>query len=165
MTTSESWKTLEGGCPCGNIRYRLEQKPLFTHCCHCTWCQRETGTAFALNNMIETKFVTVTSSEQPVMRYTPSLSGLGQKMYRCPSCQFALWSVYGDSGDFVRFVRGGTLDEPARCPPSIHIFTTTKQPWLILGDSVPIVEEFYDREKYWPKESLSRLEELKKSLM
>ena len=85
---------------------------MFVHCCHCSWCQRETGTAFALNAMIEADRVELTSGEVELV-HTPSASGKGQKIWRCPECRVALWSNYSGSGDKVRFMRVGTLDTPA----------------------------------------------------
>jgi hypothetical protein len=152
METSD---VMEGGCTCREVRYRLLSRPLFVHCCHCRWCQRETGTAFALNAMIEADRV-ITLSGVPEVVMTPSLSGKGQKISRCPTCRIAVWSNYGGAGDAVRFVRVGTLDMPDLLPPDIHIFTESKQPWVILPPDAPAVEQYYDREKYWPAESLAR---------
>jgi hypothetical protein len=145
----------EGGCTCRAVRYRMTSKPLFVHCCHCTWCQRETGTAFALNAMIEADRVALLQGEVEVI-HTPSLSGKGQKIARCPKCHVALWSNYAGAGDAVRFVRVGTLDEAGRFPPDIHIFTSSKQPWVALPEGVPAVPEFYKIAEHWPKESLQR---------
>ena len=146
---------LEGGCTCRAIRYQMISAPLFVHCCHCRWCQRETGASFALNAMIEADRVVVLKGEPEVVA-TPSNSGKGQKIIRCPVCRIALWSNYAGAGDLVRFVRVGTLDEPDRLPPDIHIFTASKQPWVILPPGTPAVAEYYDRDRYWPEESLER---------
>jgi hypothetical protein len=146
---------LAGGCTCRAIRYRMVSAPLFVHCCHCRWCQRETGASFALNAMIEADRVIVLEGEPEVVA-TPSNSGKGQKIIRCPSCRIALWSNYAGAGDAVRFVRVGTLDDPDSLPPDIHIFTASKQPWVILSDKTPAVPEYYDRDRYWPEESLER---------
>ena len=146
---------MHGGCDCKYVRYRMETTPLFVHCCHCRWCQRETGASFALNAMIESDRVTLVQGEVDVVD-TPSNSGLGQKIARCPNCRIAVWSNYAGAGPIIRFVRVGTLDDPDRLPPDIHIFTASKQPWVIIPDSMPSVPEYYDREKYWPSESLER---------
>ena len=147
--------TFEGGCTCRRIRYRMTSKPLFVHCCHCRWCQRESGAAFALNAMIEADRVELLSGE-PELVPTPSASGKGQKIWRCPTCRVSVWSNYSGAGDAVRFVRVGTLDDPDALPPDIHIFTLSKQPWVVLPEGTPAVAEFYDIEKMWPKESLER---------
>ena len=146
---------MEGGCDCKAVRYRMETKPLFVNCCHCRWCQRETGASFALNAMIETNRVTLLAAK-PEMVDTPSNSGKGQKIARCPKCRIAVWSHYAGAGPVVAFVRVGTLDNPDACPPDIHIFTASKQPWVVLPQGTPAVPEHYDREKYWPRESLER---------
>ena len=145
----------DGGCTCRAVRFRLSSTPLFVHCCHCRWCQRETGTAFALNAMIETDRVQLLSGA-PDTVHTPSNSGKGQKILRCPLCRIALWSHYAGAGDAVAFVRVGTLDEPDRLPPDIHIFTLSKQPWVLLPSGTPAVAEYYDRKQYWPAASLER---------
>ena len=147
--------SLDGGCTCGAVRYRMTSKPMFVHCCHCRWCQRETGASFALNALIEADRVSLLKGEVEVVD-TPSNSGKGQRIARCPKCHIALWSNYAGAGDAVRFVRVGTLDEPDRLPPDIHIFTSSKQPWVVLPSDTPAVEEYYERTAYWPKESLER---------
>jgi len=146
---------LEGGCTCRAVRYRMTSKPIFVHCCHCRWCQRETGASFALNALIEADRVVLLCGS-PQMIDTPSNSGKGQKIVRCPTCRIALWSNYGGAGDKVRFVRVGTLDDPDRFPPDIHIFTMSKQPWVVIPPGARAVHEYYDRDKYWPEESLAR---------
>jgi hypothetical protein len=145
----------EGGCTCRHIRYRLTGRPLVVHACHCRWCQRETGSAFVLNAMIEADRVELLRG-QPKMVMTPSASGKGQKIWRCPDCHVALWSNYSGAGDSVRFVRVGTLDNPDAMPPDIHIFTSSKQPWVVLAEDARVVPEFYDIRKTWPVESLER---------
>ena len=154
MAGSEGFP-LEGGCTCRAIRYRMISAPLFVHCCHCRWCQRETGASFALNAMIEADRIVVLEGEPEVVA-TPSNSGKGQKIIRCPSCRIALWSNYAGAGDAIRFVRVGTLDDPDRLPPDIHIFTASTQPWVVLPPGTPAVAEYYDRDRYWPEESLER---------
>lgn len=146
---------MDGHCTCGEVRYRLTERPLFTHCCHCSWCQRETGSAFALNAMIERDRVELLAGT-PELVATPSASGKGQVIARCPACRVALWSHYAGSGEAVAFVRVGTLDDPAACPPDIHIFTATKLPWVRLGDGKPACAEYYRRSAHWPEESLRR---------
>jgi hypothetical protein len=146
---------LEGGCDCGLIRYRMETAPLIVHCCHCRWCQRETGTAFALNAMIEAERVLHLKSEPEIID-TPSHSGRGQKIARCPTCRIAVWSNYGGAGPILRFIRVGTLDTPDALRPDIHIYTASRQPWVVLPQGVPAVPEFYDIERYWSPESLAR---------
>ena len=151
----ETLESLEGGCTCRAVRYRMTSAPLFVHCCHCRWCQRETGTAFALNAMIESERVVLLQGEPEAVN-TPSNSGKGQKISRCPTCRIALWSNYAGAGDALRFVRVGTLDHPDRLPPDIHIFTSSKQPWVAIPPGMPAVAEYYDRATYWPAESLER---------
>lgn len=150
---------LDGNCTCGQVRYRLETPPLFVHCCHCRWCQRETGSAFVLNALIEAERVTLLTGE-PMRISTPSASGKGQIVVRCPECYVALWSHYAGTGPRFAFVRVSTLEEPDRMPPDIHIFTDSKQSWVVLPSDIPAVPRYYTRERYWPRESLVRRESL-----
>jgi hypothetical protein len=150
----------EGGCACGHVRYRMNSKPLIVHCCHCSWCQRQNGSAFAVNALIEADRVELLQGD--VVDVTvPSPSGKSQRICRCPKCQVALWSYYlvlrGGLGDVVRFIRVGTLDDPARIPPDVHIHTSAKQPWVALPDDKPAVEEYYVTEEVWAPESLERM--------
>ncbi len=128
---------------------------MFVHCCHCTWCQRETGSAFALNALIEADRIELLCGSVDEVD-TPSNSGKGQRISRCPTCRIALWSNYAGAGNAIRFVRVGTLDEAFRLKPDIHIFTSTKQPWVILPPDTPAVAEYYERKKYWPQASIDR---------
>jgi hypothetical protein len=146
--------TLEGGCFCGAVRYRLLSAPMFVHCCHCCDCQRQTGSAFVLNALIETDRIALLSGRpEPVAMHTDS--GSRHDIYRCPACRTALWSDYGGR-PALRFVRVGTLDDPAALPPDVHIFTRSKLPWVALPAGVPAFEIYYDTETLWPKPSLAR---------
>jgi hypothetical protein len=146
---------MNGHCTCGKVRYRLTERPLFVHACHCSWCQRETGAPHALNAMIETDRIEIVGDD-PVEVFTPTASGKGQTILRCPDCCVALWSHYAGAGRKLAFVRVGTLEDPAACPPDIHIFTATKLPWYVIPAGVPMVPEYYDRKDYWPPAALAR---------
>ena len=152
----------EGGCACGEVRFVLQSAPLFVHCCHCRWCQRETGSAFVLNAMIESgRLELLQGAPQTVV--TPSESGKGQKIVRCPECSVAVWSHYPGMGEKVSFIRVGTLDDPDLAPPDIHIYTESKQPWLALSENIPAVRQYYRKSDYWPEESIARFNAVKGS--
>jgi hypothetical protein len=153
MSTESAF--FDGGCTCRFVRFRMTSRPLFVHCCHCRWCQRETGASFALNALIEAERVQLLQGEVEVIN-TPSASGKGQKISRCPRCHIAVWSNYAGAGDAIRFVRVGTLDEPDRFPPDIHIYTASKQPWVVLPPNIPAVPGYYKSSEHWPAESLQR---------
>jgi hypothetical protein len=145
---------LEGGCACGAIRYRLGSDPLFIHCCHCLNCQRQTGSAFVINLMIEATFVEmVAGAPQPVD--VPRDDGSTQRIFRCPTCQVAVFSEYGRPE--VRYVRAGTLDRPSTVTPDVHIFTKSKVSWVTIPESTPAFEVYYDMKELWPRASLERL--------
>src|SRR5215475_11491309 len=122
---------LEGGCTCRAVRYRMTTRPLIVHCCHCRWCQRETGASFALNALIEANRMEILAAA-PEMVDTPTLSGREHKYARCPTCRIAVWSHYAGGGTAVHFIRVGTTDRPDVLPPDVHIYTSSKQPWVIL---------------------------------
>lgn len=135
----------DGRCACGEVRYRLSDRPIAVHCCHCRDCQRETGSAFVINGLVETPHVDVIEG-RPEAVLTPSASGKGQTIVRCPTCHVALWSHYGGMGDKAAFVRVGTLEDPDACPPQVHIFTRSKQPWFELPANAAAFEVFYSRD-------------------
>jgi hypothetical protein len=130
---------------------------MFVHCCHCLNCQRQTGSAFVINLLIEADRVELLEGEpQPIS--VPRSGGKNQKVWRCPTCQTALYSQY--TSPKVRFVRAGTLDDPSVVAPDVHIFTRSKVPWVNLPDSQPAFDVYYDTQKLWPAASLARLEAL-----
>jgi len=147
-------RAFKGGCACGQVRYQLNSAPLFVHCCHCKDCQRQTGTAFVLNALIETDRVDVLSG-QTALYGMPTDSGRSHEVARCASCGTAVWSHYGGLKKLM-FVRVGTLDEPAALPPDVHIYTRSKLPWIALPPGVPAFEAYYDSKTLWPAESLAR---------
>lgn len=158
--------TCDGGCTCGHVRYRMTSRPMIVHCCHCTWCQRETGSAFAINALIEADRVQLLEGAVEDVD-TPTSSGQPLTVWRCPKCQVAVWSNYslpGGLASAVRFVRVGTLDKPNAMPPDIHIFTSSKQPWVILPSEDQAVEEYYSARDIWPEASLARRAALLKSV-
>ncbi len=147
--------TREGGCACGWIRYRIEDEPLVTHCCHCLNCQRQTGTAFAINLMIEVDRVAILNgTPEPVD--VPRDDGSTQRIYRCPRCQVAVFSEYG--WPELWYVRAGTLDDPSSVSPDVHIFTKSKLPWLGLPKSIPTFEVYYKRSELWSSASIQRID-------
>jgi len=149
----------DGGCACGHVRYRMKSQPLIVHCCHCSWCQRQSGSAFAVNALIETDRVELLQGDVAEVT-VPSRSGKGQRIARCPNCQVAVWSHYlilsGGIGDAFRFIRVGTLDDPGSMPPDVHIYTSSKQPWVTLSPDDLVVDEYYVTDEVWPRESLER---------
>jgi len=149
--------SLDGGCACGSVRYRLTDEPLFVHCCHCLNCQRQTGSAFVINVLIETDRVELVAGEPQVVD-VPRDDGSAQRIYRCPDCQVAVYSQY--TWPQLRFVRAGTLDEPSSVSPDVHIFTRSKLPWVELPPDVPAFEIYYDRDLLWPAASNARIEAL-----
>ena len=148
---------MKGQCSCGQIQYEMTDSPLFTHACHCKNCQRQTGTAHALNAMVESKCVNVISGETEGVTVETG-SGMGQTIHRCPICKVAVWSTYAAFGEAFLFMRVGALEYPNQYPPDINIFTKSKQPWVTLLEGIPATEEFYDPKEMWPAASLQRMQ-------
>lgn len=148
-----------GRCTCGEVNYRLLMQPMFVHCCHCTWCQRESGSSFAVNALVEAEYFELLKGK-PVLIDIPSASGKRQTVLRCATCHIAISSHYSSAREAIHFVRVGTLDEPNAFPPNIHIYTSTKQRWLQLTGDIPIVSEYYGRETYWSQDSRDRYKRL-----
>lgn len=150
---------LDGGCACGYVRYKMTARPLIVHCCHCTWCQRQNGSAFAVNALIEADRVHLLQGDVVEVN-VPSPSGKNQRIARCPNCQVAVWSYYlamrGGIGELVRFIRVGTFDDPGAVPPDVHIYTSSKMPWVSLPPDTLAVDDYYVTEEVWPDESLAR---------
>ena len=144
---------VDGGCSCGAVRYRVNGEPLVVHCCHCLNCQRQTGSAFVINMLIEADRVELLSGEPRPVDVGRD-DGSAQRIFRCPGCEIALFSEYGRPE--VRFVRAGTLDDPSAVAPDVHIYTRSKVPWVTLPPTVPAFEVYYDSKTLWPAESLER---------
>ena len=145
---------MEGGCSCGAVRYRLGSKPMFVHCCHCLNCQRQTGSAFVINLLVEADRLEVTGATETID--VPRDNGTMQTIVRCAGCKVALYSFY--TSPAIAFVRAGTLDVPSAVEPDVHIFTRSKLPWVTLPESQPAFEVYYDRDELWPADSIARLE-------
>ncbi len=145
---------MEGGCACGQIRYRIHAAPMFTQCCHCRDCQLQTGGPFVVNGMIETDRIEMLSG-LPVPVRMPTASGRIHDVHRCPACQTALWSDYGGR-PALRFLRIMTLDDRDAVAPNAHIFTRSKLPWVRLPEGVPAFDVYYEMKTLWPAESLAR---------
>jgi hypothetical protein len=151
-------KILKGGCACGAVRYGLTSRPMFVHCCHCTDCQRQTGSGFVINAIYESDRVRLArGSKAPLPVSVPTESGRPHDIYRCAACQTAVWSDYGRRPAYL-FVRVGALDEAAALEPDVHIFTRSKLPWVQLPPGAKAYKVYYDMKKLWPAESLRRRE-------
>jgi hypothetical protein len=131
---------------------------MFVHCCHCRDCQKQTGSAFVLNALIERDRLTLLSGAPEAVEMKTD-SGLPHDIYRCPHCQTAVWSDYSRRR-ILAFVRVATLDTPSALPPDVHIYTRSKLDWVTLPKGARAFAEYYDMEKEWPPESLARREAL-----
>lgn len=157
-------QTRDGGCTCGHVRYQVTSEPMIVHCCHCRGCQKNSGSSFALNALFEADRVELISGEVEDVT-VPTPSGTGQIITRCSKCKVAVWSNYNMGGlrERIRFIRVGTLDDPDQLPPDVHIFTCSKQPWVILPKEDRRIEVFYEFKETWSPESMERLAKIEES--
>ncbi|MEQ8690521.1 MAG: GFA family protein [Pseudomonadales bacterium] len=155
-----------GRCACQAIEYEVRAEPMIVHCCHCRWCQRETGSAFVLNALIELEHVQVTQGSPEVTRIS-SESGAGQVVHHCARCATTLWSHYAFAGigEKVAFVRVGTLLPPLidseAFQPDVHIYTASKRHWLRLPETTPAFTEYYRASEVWSEAALARRDALR----
>lgn len=157
-------QTRDGGCTCGHVRYQVTSEPMIVHCCHCRGCQKNSGASFALNALFEADRVELIAGEVEGVT-VPTPSGTGQVITRCSKCKVAVWSNYNMGGlrERIRFIRVGTLDEPDQFPPDVHIFTCSRQPWVLLPKEDRRVEVFYEFKETWSPESMKRLAKIEES--
>lgn len=161
---NNKFQTRDGGCTCGHVRYQVTSEPMIVHCCHCRGCQKNSGASFALNALFEADRVKLISGEVEGVT-VPTPSGTGQVITRCSKCKVAVWSNYNMGGlrERIRFIRVGTLDEPDQFPPDVHIFTCSRQPWVLLPKEDRRVEVFYEFKETWSPESMKRLAKIEES--
>jgi hypothetical protein len=124
---------MDGGCECGRVRYRLQGDPIFVNCCHCRQCQKLSGSAFAMNAMIERDRVGVTAGADALEQ----ARGGGA---RCRDCGVILWGTHRFFGEEILFLRVGTLDEGERLSPDAHFFLRSKHRWVAVPDGIPAFE-------------------------
>lgn len=151
--TKES--VFEGKCSCNKLRYRMNAKPLIVHACHCRQCQRVTGTAFVMNAVVEKTRLEILSGGVANYHFPDTC----HTVFFCPECVTYVWSEY-KNGAFndCRFVRVGTLNEPDRLPPDVHIFTESAQPWVHIPSDAAKFDRFYSIKEQWAGDSLARME-------
>ena len=148
-------ETRTGRCACGAVSFQAPDDPLFVNCCHCTYCQRESGASFGLNFLIEADRVSWSGEVEEVL--TDSASGKGQRILRCSHCKVALSSHYPGLGEVVHFLRVGTFEDSSGISPGAHLYTATKQEWLTLDPDIPAYEDFYKTREAWPEASVTRV--------
>lgn len=131
---------LTGGCQCGACRYEIRGWPLTFYICHCTECQAQSASAFGESLQVAVDDLTLSGPTATTTRQTAS--GTTMEGTFCTSCGTRLVHRKGASPE-VANVRGGTLDDRSWLSPVAHIWTRSRQPWVILGD-VPAFDEAGD---------------------
>lgn len=126
MTDSQAFHH-EGGCRCGQVRFRIDAPPLLTMACHCTGCQRMSSSAFSLSAAIPAPAFQVTQGE-------PVIGGLhgAAKHYFCPHCMSWLYTL-PDGVDFFVNVRPTMLDDAGWYRPFVETCTSEMLPWASIG--------------------------------
>ncbi len=146
-----------GGCLCGAVHYTLKAAPLIVHACHCTQCQHLTGSAFVMNAVIGKDDVELATGTLNAFTFEHTR----HTAFSCDQCATYVWSEYAGRFSNCWFVRVGTLDQANRFPPDVHIYTGTRQPWVVIADDIPCYAEFYpDLKAVWPEHSLQRFARL-----
>ena len=151
-------KTLEGGCGCGAVRYRLTDEPIFVNNCHCRLCQRQTGTGSAVNAFIESGKLEQLSGELSEHELATG-SGGTQIIVRCATCGTPVWSHYR-LGRKAAAVRVGTLDDPSAVRPDAAIYVADRPAWAPLPEGVPQFETYYNPAELLAPERFARLKAL-----
>ncbi len=153
---ADSRVKLSGGCACGSVRYTIAAEPIFVNNCHCTLCQKQTGSTSVVNMFLETAHLTQHSGET-TRHIVKSGSGGDHTIMRCAACGTALWSFYPRLGELGAGVRAGTLDDPGAVRPDAVIFTVSRMPWVALPEGIPHFETTYNPAELLPPERFARL--------
>ena len=146
----------EGGCACGEVRYRFTGEPIMVHNCHCRLCQRQTGSTSVVNVFTESENVELLSGEL-TRHAVPGGSGNLHTIFRCKTCGTAMWSQYPRLGSLMTGFRAGTLDDAGSVTPDVAIFTDFRMPWMTLPEGIPAFGEYYDFREVLSPESQQRL--------
>ena len=152
-------KTLEGGCGCGAVRYRLKDEPMYVNNCHCRLCQIQTGTGSAVNAFIETDRLDHLSGNLSEHEFVTGSGGV-QIVVRCATCGTPVWSHYPRLGRKTAGIRVGTLDDPSAVRPDAAIFVVSKPGWAPLPEGIPQFEEYYNPAELLPAERFARMKAL-----
>ena len=124
-------KVHEGGCVCGDVRYRIVGEPMLATICHCKFCQKRTGSAFSEPVVFKLEQVEFTGASRTVYEHQSDESGRWLRMEFCPRCGTTVsWTAQRRPG--MRGISGGTLDNPDWVQGRTHIWTRSVQPWLLI---------------------------------
>jgi hypothetical protein len=129
---------LEGGCACGNIRYRIDAEPVMTAVCYCRDCQRSTGGSPSHGLLAPQAAFAVTKGE-PRWVHAKAESGLDVGRAFCPDCGSPLFAGSERNPQWA-IVRVGSLDDPAPHAPQLAIWTASAQPWHRRWPDIPTFE-------------------------
>ena len=117
-----------GRCFCEETRYRITAEPLTLYACHCTDCQKRTGSAFGLSMWVPRTAIEVTTGEA-TLQVLKGPDGRGRPGRMCPQCGARLWSE-PEKRPTLAVLRAGTLDDTSWLRPVAHIWTRSAQPWF-----------------------------------
>ncbi len=124
-------RILEGGCQCGDIRYRVAGAPLTFYACHCTECQKQSASAFGLSLWVRRSDFELVSGAPKVFE-RPTDSGNTMRCAFCPDCGTRLHHALRDETE-IYSLKGGSLDDLSGLTPVGHIWVRSKQPWVDLA--------------------------------
>ena len=130
---------LTGGCVCGAIRYTVSRVPVNVYTCHCTDCQRITGSAFSIGVVVTAQAFQLTGNEPRPAPGGITVTGRVKTRWICPDCATTLYGgpkVGSEAPGAMRVIRGGTLDDTSWLQPSAHLWTRSAQPWIVLPEGI-----------------------------
>lgn len=130
-------ETRDGGCQCGGVRYRIDEKPLELAVCHCTDCQRQSGSAFGMSLAVRAASFRLTKGELESFAVTCN-SG---RIKTCSFCGDCGTRIHHQTRPDVLSVKCGTLDDKADLRPSAHYWTKSKLPWVVIPPGVKSVAD------------------------
>lgn len=123
-----------GRCFCGAVQYRINEEPLTVYACHCTDCQKRSGSAFGLSMWVNRAAIEVTQGEA-VLQIASGHDDRLRHARLCLQCHTRLWSAPEDRPELA-VVRPGTLDDTSWLEPVAHLWTRSAQPWVKIPEGV-----------------------------
>ncbi|WP_347912027.1 GFA family protein [Pseudomonas grandcourensis] len=131
--------TLNGSCLCGNVQYSTLAAPLMTAVCHCSDCQKQSGSAFSVNVLVPTEGFEVEG--RSLSSYASNGgSGLPVRRFFCSTCGSALYSAITTMPGLFA-VKAGTLSDTSAPTPALHMFCASAQPWVAIDRTLSCHEQ------------------------
>lgn len=130
-----------GGCQCGAVRFEIRAEPVMVYACHCSLCQKQSGSAFAMAAAFPAGSMTLNGTA-PAMFLRDGHEGRRFRCYFCPDCGSRIYHQwFGEAGDAPFYnIKPGTLDDTSWLRPGCHVWTGNAQPWVRFGPDDVVFE-------------------------